>query len=587
MSDENRKKTEVINLCTNKKNRSNRYEWLGKWLEDKNTMYIGRANPTGLRNVNTRIKGSEGPDCKNVHGKLHRRITGKKTWDLVSQEDVEKLKEKATSQKSTKSVLDFPSGSYTDKNGFIIVHMNTHSKIKGGSKWQNPFPVESKTSKSKYQFKLEDSLQLYQKWIETGKNPMDKTDSRFKTSESKINKLKKQFDQKAPIMYIEELRDKILGCWCKPCHGDVLIRLLNGLPQVDTKTPQVDTKTPQVDTKTPQVDTKTPRVDTKTPQVDTKTPQVDTKTPQVDENTDHKTQLIQFSEKKHYFPYINGFKMNIIQRKPNYFIVQGRTREYILPIYIFNDNIMIRKILNDTASHKTYEYIFEHAMNNYNDTYSSSKNDDIKKYLERNEFSYIEDSKWYIPHIKTFRKTFKYTLSNISVQIDGKDSKIVVFVKDIRYKRKAVDKTYLESLQKMSNEKLGKLNIRLNDSHKNRITLFISELSESESDFKHLLYHVLYDLSKNVNVDQMLDDLRRNKTKWERDCFKDTSERVKEQYEFIINPFEIVEGITQCRKCGNKRIYMFQKQTRSGDETATTSCICTNKECNAHWVYSG
>jgi len=26
-----------------------------------------------------------------------------------------------------------------------------------------------------------------------------------------------------------ELKDKVLGCWCKPlaCHGDVLIRLLN------------------------------------------------------------------------------------------------------------------------------------------------------------------------------------------------------------------------------------------------------------------------------------------------------------------------------------------------------------------------
>jgi len=29
---------------------------------------------------------------------------------------------------------------------------------------------------------------------------------------------------------LEELRDKILGCWCAPnlCHGDVLINLLEG-----------------------------------------------------------------------------------------------------------------------------------------------------------------------------------------------------------------------------------------------------------------------------------------------------------------------------------------------------------------------
>ncbi len=29
---------------------------------------------------------------------------------------------------------------------------------------------------------------------------------------------------------LEELRDKVLGCWCRPhkCHGDVLIELLEG-----------------------------------------------------------------------------------------------------------------------------------------------------------------------------------------------------------------------------------------------------------------------------------------------------------------------------------------------------------------------
>ena len=30
---------------------------------------------------------------------------------------------------------------------------------------------------------------------------------------------------------LPELRGKILGCWCKPaaCHGDVLVRLIEGL----------------------------------------------------------------------------------------------------------------------------------------------------------------------------------------------------------------------------------------------------------------------------------------------------------------------------------------------------------------------
>lgn len=35
------------------------------------------------------------------------------------------------------------------------------------------------------------------------------------------------------IAEIEELRGKILACWCKPqsCHGDVLVRVLNTLDE--------------------------------------------------------------------------------------------------------------------------------------------------------------------------------------------------------------------------------------------------------------------------------------------------------------------------------------------------------------------
>jgi len=33
---------------------------------------------------------------------------------------------------------------------------------------------------------------------------------------------------------LDEIRGKVLGCWCypKPCHGDVLIRLCEEIPEV-------------------------------------------------------------------------------------------------------------------------------------------------------------------------------------------------------------------------------------------------------------------------------------------------------------------------------------------------------------------
>jgi len=60
------------------------------------------------------------------------------------------------------------------------------------SKWANPFPVRK--------FGLDSCLELYKSFL----------------FESGL------------INNIEELRGKVLGCWCKPnkCHGDILIELL-------------------------------------------------------------------------------------------------------------------------------------------------------------------------------------------------------------------------------------------------------------------------------------------------------------------------------------------------------------------------
>lgn len=65
-----------------------------------------------------------------------------------------------------------------------------------GSIWSNPFVIRQNG------FTREQALQKYEEYVR--RNP-------------------------ALIRRLPELRGKILGCWCKPlpCHGDVLIKLLN------------------------------------------------------------------------------------------------------------------------------------------------------------------------------------------------------------------------------------------------------------------------------------------------------------------------------------------------------------------------
>ena len=68
-----------------------------------------------------------------------------------------------------------------------------------GSKWGNPFPITETASR-------EQVIAKYREWITNGNG-------------------------KHLLKDLHELKDKRLGCFCKPkaCHGDVLVDLINKL----------------------------------------------------------------------------------------------------------------------------------------------------------------------------------------------------------------------------------------------------------------------------------------------------------------------------------------------------------------------
>jgi hypothetical protein len=72
------------------------------------------------------------------------------------------------------------------------------------SKWGNPFSHEEKTI-AKWKVSSRDiAIRSYKEWITTG-------------------------DGKHLLKDLHELKNKTLGCWCKPksCHGDILCELVN------------------------------------------------------------------------------------------------------------------------------------------------------------------------------------------------------------------------------------------------------------------------------------------------------------------------------------------------------------------------
>jgi len=113
----------------------------------------------------------------------------------------------------------------------------------------------------------------------------------------------------------------------------------------------------------------------------------------------------------------------------------------------------------------------------------------------------------------------------------------------------------------------------------------IFEISdENESVYKQIIFQVIVDIRNGKKLKELLEELNQRKVHWKHQSLNEYIDEEVEQDNFIIQPFEIVEGITQC-KCGSKRVYSFTKQTRGGDESSTTFNECLN--CKSKWSYSG
>jgi DNA-directed RNA polymerase subunit M/transcription elongation factor TFIIS len=108
----------------------------------------------------------------------------------------------------------------------------------------------------------------------------------------------------------------------------------------------------------------------------------------------------------------------------------------------------------------------------------------------------------------------------------------------------------------------------------------ISDICDDEETYKKILYQVINDISMGKKLQDILDDIKTHKVLWRHDSLNEFIKEEEEQDEFIVNPFQIEEGIVECR-CGSKRVYSYSKQCRSGDEGVTSFHQCL--KCKAKW----
>lgn len=102
--------------------------------------------------------------------------------------------------------------------------------------------------------------------------------------------------------------------------------------------------------------------------------------------------------------------------------------------------------------------------------------------------------------------------------------------------------------------------------------------------YNNYIYQIVGDIINGKHINCIVDNIKTKKNGWDHPTFFKYKEQLNEKDEFIENPFEIEEGVLEC-KCGSKKVFSYSKQLRSCDEPSTTFATCCM--CNAKWTYNG
>ena len=112
----------------------------------------------------------------------------------------------------------------------------------------------------------------------------------------------------------------------------------------------------------------------------------------------------------------------------------------------------------------------------------------------------------------------------------------------------------------------------------------INDLSNEEFSYYIIIYQTVNDILKGKKLPELLSSIKKGNVIFKHESNNDMNNDEIEQDNFLVKPFEIEEGVLEC-KCGSRKVYSYSKQSRSADEPMSTYAQCMS--CKSKWVYSG
>jgi len=116
---------------------------------------------------------------------------------------------------------------------------------------------------------------------------------------------------------------------------------------------------------------------------------------------------------------------------------------------------------------------------------------------------------------------------------------------------------------------------------KNNEGILVNQDADITEIYTTILYETLFELKKQSKITPVFSILKEGKVMWKSPYFNNLHRIQEEQDNFLLNPFEVEEGVQECLKCNSKRTFSYQSQTRSADEGMTTFVQCVS--CGNKW----
>ena len=104
--------------------------------------------------------------------------------------------------------------------------------------------------------------------------------------------------------------------------------------------------------------------------------------------------------------------------------------------------------------------------------------------------------------------------------------------------------------------------------------------SDDIDNYNRIMLQIIGDVISGKKLNDILKDIKSALVGWKHHSYNDAVIRLEEQDDFIEHPFQVEEGVLEC-KCGSKKVFSFSKQTRSADEPMTTYVNCL--DCGNRW----